>query len=65
MYYIRCNHKYGRIRNVHFAKGGNIVVCSSDHGLVYIFNLQTGKHLQKLALETTEWVQVIAVGGNF
>ncbi|KAJ7834561.1 WD40-repeat-containing domain protein [Mycena olivaceomarginata] len=60
MYYIRCDRKYGRVRNVRFAEGGNIVVCGSDHGLVYIFNLQTGERLQKLALETTEWVQVIA-----
>ncbi|KAJ7226463.1 hypothetical protein B0H12DRAFT_1077763 [Mycena haematopus] len=60
MYFIRATRNYGRIRNVRFAEGSTAVVCGSDHGLVYVFNLQTGEPLQKLDTETGEWVQTVA-----
>ncbi|KAJ7676495.1 quinon protein alcohol dehydrogenase-like superfamily [Mycena olivaceomarginata] len=60
MYYIRGTRDYGRIRNVRFAEGATAVVCGSDHGLVYVFNLQTGERLQKLDTGSGEWVQAIA-----
>ncbi|KAJ7251840.1 hypothetical protein B0H12DRAFT_1071854 [Mycena haematopus] len=60
MYFIRATRNYGRIRNVRFAEGSTSVVCGSDHGLVYVFNLQTGERLQKLDTETGEWVQAVA-----
>jgi len=65
MFYISSTRAYGRIRNVRFAEGGRAVVCGSDHGLVYIFDLQTGKRLQKLDIGTNEWVQVVVVRCNF
>jgi dipeptidyl aminopeptidase/acylaminoacyl peptidase len=65
MYYIRGTRDYGRIRNVRFAEGATAVVCGSDHGLVYVFNLQTGERLQKLDTGSGEWVQAIAVGRGF
>lgn len=65
MYFISATRDYGRIRNVRFAEGATAVVCGSDHGLVYVFNLQTGERLQRLDTETGEWVQTVAVGGGF
>ncbi|KAF8203421.1 WD40-repeat-containing domain protein [Mycena galopus ATCC 62051] len=60
MYFISATRDYGRIRNVRFAEGATAVVCGSDHGLVYIFNLQMGERLQRLDTETGEWVQTVA-----
>ncbi|KAF8134162.1 hypothetical protein K438DRAFT_1787260 [Mycena galopus ATCC 62051] len=60
MYFISATCDYGRIRNVRLAEGATAVVYGSDHGLVYMFNLQTGEHLQRLDTETGEWVQTVA-----
>ncbi|KAJ7049881.1 WD40-repeat-containing domain protein [Mycena amicta] len=55
-----------RHRDVRFAEGGEVVVCGSDSGTVYVFEVCSGNTLDAVQLGAKSWIQVIAtanIGG--
>ncbi|KAJ7048458.1 hypothetical protein C8F01DRAFT_1267301 [Mycena amicta] len=55
-----------RHRDIRFAEGGEVVVCGSDSGTVYVFEVCSGNTLDAVQLGAKSWIQVIAtanIGG--
>ena len=48
-------------RKVAFAEGGKTIICGSDHGLVFVFDRQTGAPLDVLQHATGNLSQTVAV----
>ncbi|KAK7019447.1 hypothetical protein VNI00_018057 [Paramarasmius palmivorus] len=47
-------------KQVAFAEGDKVIISGSDHGLVYVFDRRTGRHIQVLETGTDSWVQSVA-----
>ncbi|KAJ6580206.1 hypothetical protein B0H10DRAFT_2099234 [Mycena sp. CBHHK59/15] len=52
--------KQKRPRKVCFADESRVIVCSSDHGIVYVFDRRSGDTLDELRIDASDWVQTIA-----
>ncbi|KAF8168652.1 WD40-repeat-containing domain protein [Mycena galopus ATCC 62051] len=59
-YEIERKRKNERPRKVRFGEHGATLVCSSDHGCVYVFDTRSGERLATLSVGSSEWVQVVA-----
>lgn len=52
---------YGNTKQVSFAENGSTLVVGSDHGIVEVFEIATGRCIQRLKFHRTAAVQYIAV----
>ncbi|KAJ6579910.1 hypothetical protein B0H10DRAFT_2099315, partial [Mycena sp. CBHHK59/15] len=52
--------KQKRPRKVCFADESRVIVCGSDHGIVYVFDRRSGDTLDELRIDASDWVQTIA-----
>ncbi|KAJ7028750.1 hypothetical protein C8F04DRAFT_1265706 [Mycena alexandri] len=59
MYHVDRERTSGRPRKVCFGEQGTTVICGSDHGCVYVFDIRSGERLATLSVGSTEWVQVV------
>lgn len=52
---------YGNTKQVSFAENGSVLVVGSDHGIIEVFEVTSGKCIQRLAFPCTAAVQYVAV----
>lgn len=48
-----------RARKISFAEDCKVIIGGSDHGIVYVFDRQSGKVVDKLMTDTDDWVQTV------